>query len=195
MARMVMAVLAALLLGACGSSCKGSHYKKISSGHNWIGRIKVLTEAFDTGLSEWVTAEGQRCKKEHGPKTPKFAVCVKPALSFSRYWTGKVMGAPTGRGILPAIQSAQKAARHSLNAAFDYVKANEAACGMKKETAERKACEKKVGAWKKLLKPGACALIEMIDRGVKLGAYKVVGHVGYKLAKTLVETILGGCDK
>jgi hypothetical protein len=180
-------VLAACVLIAC-DGCAGTPYKRIALGQSMLGHSVELTESFDRGTAKWAQGEHERCLKAHGMKTPEYATCIKPALDFLVHWTGKNRGKPTGRGVLPMVQSAQRATRLVLDAALDYVKANETACSKDNGKADP-TCNAKLAAWKATLKPGLCALVAIIDRGIKLGAYKATESAVYKTVVGIASTI------
>jgi hypothetical protein len=188
--RILLATFAAMLLAMANGSCGGTPYKRIATAHRVLNHTVTLTEAFDRGVAAWARGEHRRCLTAHKAKTKEFGACVMPALKFLRHWTGMVNGKPTGKGVLPAIQSAQKATRLVLDAAFAYVAKHERACSARKG-AEKEACDKKGDAWKVALRPGACALIEVVDRGVKVGAYRVAADPTYKLAKAGLSAFAG----
>ena len=182
--RMCAVLLMAMAVGNC--DCGGTPYKGIAYGQKIVDYSARITEKFDEGVDTWAKMEDAKCTAKHGAKTAEYAGCIKKALDFLRAWNGKVMGKPTGKGILPAIQSAQRATRHALDAAFDYVAKNEDAC--KKGDA---ACSKKTEAWKAALKPGLCALKAVVDRAVKIGAYKATQDSYWKLVMGLADALCG----
>lgn len=175
--------LLALLLVATGASacdCAGTPYKRIAVAHATINAVARFVETFDRAVAGWMRSKAAECKAKHGAKTPGYAECVKPALAFAETWTGeKRDGTKTGRGVLPTIQSTQRAARLALDAAFDYVKAHEQACG--KKDPPDKACSEKLEAWRAVIKPGVCGLWVIVDRAVKLGAYKATADPTYQM--------------
>jgi hypothetical protein len=173
--RRLLIVLAALALMGCGN-----HYQRIATAHRVLGHVKNFVESFDRALASWLTSEKRRCLKMHRLKTAEFAACVGPALKLSRAWTGKVRGVDTGKGILPAIQSSQRTARLSLDAAYDYVKAS----GCKGQ-----ACEDKLNAWLQPLKLTLCATREIVDRAIKIGAYKAAQDPTYQTITGVFATL------
>lgn len=180
------ALLVALALVGC-DGCKGDAFQRIATANRVVNATARLTEDTDRAFKAWGATMNANCLKLHGAKTPEYAKCVKPALDLLRAWTGEVNGKPTGKGILPAIQSAQRAARLSLDAAFDYVKANDA-----KAKCETDECKKKIQAWRALIRPGVCALVEIVDRGIKLGAVKLSEDPTYKIVKGFADA---SCSK
>lgn len=160
-------------LAACGG-CGGDSWKGLAWGYRVLTYSAELTETIDKGFAEYAQAEHLRCEKLHPSKTPEFAACVKPALELLRKWTGQNRGSSSGAGVLPSIQSAQRAARLALDAAFDFLKAKGSAC--KPDDAE---CKAKLEAWKAAIKPGLCSLAEIVDLAVKIGAYKATTSTAY----------------
>jgi len=179
-------IAAAIFLTGCGSGCGTAPYKGIAYGQKIVDYSARLTERFDEGVDKWAKAKDAECTQKHGAKTPGYAKCIDQVLKFLRAWTGKVKGKPTGKGILPAIQSAQKATRLELDAAFDYVKAHENAC-----KGGDKKCNAKIEAWKAAIKPAVCGLKEAVDRGIKIGAYKVTQDPIYKLIMGFAGLVCG----
>lgn len=183
MQRIFSVMLAVLLLVACG----GTPYKRIAFGYNALDHTVRLTEGFDRAVAKWAKANHEKCLKAHGAKNVGYAKCVTPTLDFLVYWTGKRGGKPTGKGVLPAIQSAQKMTRLALDATFDYVRTHEKACTKDGGKADPE-CNKKLEAWKATLRPGLCVLVEGVDRGIKLGAYKATESTVYKTVVGIAAT-------
>lgn len=177
-----LVALALLALGAC-NGCGGTPYKKLARGYLAVNYSARLAEQFDSALQKYVAGQRAACKAKHAIKTPEYDKCVLPAVRLARAWTGKKAGQPTGKGILPALQSAQKVTRLGLDTAYDYIKGHEEEC--KKEGAPAKC----TGDWKKTMKPALCGLSELVDRAIKLGAYKATGDATYKTVMALVKTM------
>jgi hypothetical protein len=177
MQRFAFAAAVVWLLVGCGDT----PYKRLARGYRAVNLSARLAEQFDESLEKYLTTKHAECKKKHKAKTPEFDKCILPALRIVRAWTGKAAGKPTGKGVLPALQSAQKASRLALDAAYDYVLANEKACAGATAPAKCKA------DWKKLIKPSLCALSEIIDRAVKLGVINVTNNPTYKTVMTVVR--------
>jgi len=192
--RKVMVLLTALtLLAAAGcGGCAGKPYKGIATAQVTLNKFARFVEGFDRSVKAFLQSEDARCTKAHTATEDgkldkvKYAKCISPALKLSVIWTGEWKGKKTGKGVLPAIQDAQRATRHSLDGAFDYVKANEDACG-KKDGEEAKKCKEKVGAWRKVIKPAVCGLVPVVDRAVKIGAYKASTDATYTMIKGLAQ--------
>lgn len=184
--RAFLGLLLAFSLAGC-SGCADTPYKKLARGYRAVNLSARLVEDFDSAVARYLSTQHETCKAKYKSKTPEFDQCVLPAVKLARAWTGKVAGKDTGKGVLPTIQSAQKAARVALDAAYDYIKSNESLC--KSDTAP-KDC---TGNWQALMKPSLCALAEIVDRGVKLGAYKVTGNTTYGLVMEYVKTF--SCPK
>jgi hypothetical protein len=185
MKRIYLAIAALFAFTSC--DCGGRPYKGIAYGYKAVNYSARLTESFDGALDLWAKAKDAECSAKHQAKTVEYAKCVNPALKFLRTWHGKVLGKPTGKGILPAIQSAQKTTRLELDAAYDYIKANETAC----INGDAK-CDAKIEAWKAALKPGLCGLKEAVDRAIKIGAYKISQDATYKMVMGLAYLMCGG---
>jgi hypothetical protein len=173
----------ALTLAACGG-CSQTPYQKLAWGFRTVSWTSDLAEGFDAALKDYGETQHTLCIAKAPSASQEYATCIRPALDLLRAWTGEETGKPTGKGVLPAIQSAQKVARLSLNAAYDYILSNGGKCH--EEDAE---CQKKLGAWKVLMKPGLCALVEIVDRAVQLGAYKTTEDPAYKAVKTFATAI------
>lgn len=184
MRRIYISVVALLALTSC--DCGGTPYKGLAYGYKAVTCSARLTEQFDAAVDVWAKAKDVECTAKHQAKTAEYAKCVEPTLAFLRLWHGKVKGVPTGKGILPAIQSAQRATRLALDAAYDYIDANESAC----KDGDAK-CSAKVEAWKAALKPALCGLKEAVDRAVKIGAYKVTQDATYKTVMGLADLMCG----
>jgi hypothetical protein len=187
--------LSAVFFAGCNAGCAGKPYKTLATAYSTVNKFATFVEAFDRSVKAYLQAEDERCsaKAKTAGKldAKKYGDCMRPVLKFSVVWTGEWRGKKTGKGVLPSIQDAQRATRHSLDGAFDYVEKNESACG-KKEGAEAEACRKKVAAWRALLKPVLCALVPVVDRGIKLGAFKTTEDPTYKLIRGLAAAM---CSK
>jgi len=195
MRKVTLLLMALVLLVTTGcNGCAHTPYKRLATAYTTVNKFARLVEAFDRSVKSYLKAEDERCVKastavEDGKlDQAKYGACIKPALKFSVAWTGEWKGKKTGKGVLPAIQDAQRTTRHGLDGAFDYVQANEKACG-KKEGAEAEACKKKVDAWKKLIKPAVCGIVPLVDRGIKLGAFKASEDPTYKVVKGLADSM------
>jgi len=177
--RPLLAVALAVSLAGC-SGCSDTPYKRIATAYHTLDLFKALVEDFDGAVTKYAAAKQTECLKTHRPKTKEFDACVMPAVRLLRAWTGKKNGKPTGKGVLPAIQSTQRAAAIELKAVLAYIKSHEAECGKKDAP---KNC---TGDWQGLLKPSVCALMEIIDRAVKLGAYDVTTNRTYLMVKAAI---------
>ena len=176
----VLALALALTLAGC-SSCKTSPYRGLARGYRATNYSARFAEQFDAALAKYLESQRTLCKSKHKTQTPEYDQCILPALRISRAWTGRKAGKETGKGVLPTLQSAQRATRIALDAAYDYVKSHEAEC--KKEHAQKKC----TGDWMALLKPSLCALSELVDRAIKIGAFKTHGNETYKTIMTIVQ--------
>jgi hypothetical protein len=168
------------------SACAQTQYQRLAWGFRSVEWSAQFGEGFDLALKSFLKKEHDRCLV-HGSKTPEFVACIKLALDVSRAWTGEENGKDTGKGILPALQSAQKATRLSLNGAYDYIKSKGGKCNEKTDP----SCAKAMGDWKKLILPSACAALELADRAFKLGAFtNITTDPAYQAIKTFAE---GAC--
>jgi hypothetical protein len=164
-------------------SCSQTQYDKLAWGFRSLEWSAQLAEGFDGALKVFLAKEHDRCLV-HGAKTPEFVKCIDPALAISRAWTGEVNGKDSGKGVLPALQSGQRVARLSLNAAYDYLKSKDGKCDVKTDP----TCAKAMGDWKVLFMPVACAAIELVDRAFKLGVYtSVLMDPAYQAVKAFTD--------
>jgi hypothetical protein len=182
----VLAVLVtALSLGAC--ECGGTPYKQIARAQRGLDHVARFGEIFDRAIKAWVVAEDKRCSAKHAAKSPEYAACMKKALKTSWAWTGEKLGTKTGKGLLPNLQRAQLAARHAINAAHDYVLANEKACA-KKEGAPAK-CK---AVWMPVIKPSLCAAWQVAEIAVSAGAYDKTSDPAFVFVRALAASQCGG---
>jgi len=193
----VFLFVAALGLVGCGG-CGGEPFRRLAWGFRTVNYTAELTESVDKAFAAYGSAEMTRCKAAHpaappastGDATatpiasPEYVKCIMPAVKLLRAWSGEEKGKPTGAGILPAIQSAQRAARLSLDAAFDFLHARGGKC-----KAEDTECSAKLEAWKAAIRPGLCALWEIVDRGVQLGAFTATTSSAYKTVKEMAGAL------
>lgn len=177
-------VLAVVLAAGCGG-CGDTPYKRVAIAYQTVNYTARLVEDFDGALSKWMADVHADCKAKHNPPTSEFDQCVKPALDAGRVWTGKVNGVDTGKGVLPITQAAQKAARLSVDAAYDYLKGHEGACSGKGDA----TCNAKLEAWKAALRPGLCAFVPVIQSAIKLGAFKATEEPVYRTVMALADTV------
>lgn len=177
----ILFALAIAVTAALG--CGGTPYKRIATGYRTVNYSARLAEDFDGALATYLQAQRDTCKAKHGLKTPGFDTCILPTLRVARTWTGKVDGVDTGKGVLPTLQSAQKVTRLSLDATYDYIQSHE------KECTGKAAPAKCTGDWMALMRPVLCATAEVVDRAVKLGAYKTTDDATYKLVMGFVSTL------
>jgi hypothetical protein len=177
-------MLVALTLGSAG--CANTPYKRLATGYNVVNLTKKLGENFDSSVKQFLEAKRTECKAIHATKTAEFDKCVLPAVRLSRAWTGEKNGVKTGKGGLSLLQASQKATKLALNAAFDYVKSNEAACSGDNPP---KDCH---GDWKVVLKPGFCAAWAVVNAGVKLGAYNATNDPTYKMVSVAIAAFVCG---
>jgi hypothetical protein len=171
MVRTVIISLCAIGLFGC------SQWKSIAIGYRTVRATAKMAEDFDAALSKYLEATKVKCSAQHKPQTPEMAACLKPALELSWKWTGEKLGKKTGKGILPLLQSAQKSAKQSIDAGFDYLQA-------------KKKCDEngvnKCDAWMSLLKPSFCAAWELFDAAMEAGAVtSVTDTKTYKTIKSL----------
>jgi hypothetical protein len=171
--------LVAVMVGGCGG-CGATPYKRLAQAYRAVNYSARVAEDFDASLAKYLVAKHAACKATHKPKTAEFDKCVLPVLRISRTWTGRRAGKPTGKGVLPALQSAQKATRLALDAAYDYVKSHEDECQKKEAPAK---CS---GDWKVLLRPSLCALAELVGRAIKIGAFQSSESAAYKTVMALI---------
>lgn len=161
----LLSLVLALALIAC-NGCSQGPYKRIAIAYKVGMELKPVVESVDRSFKTWGALEHRRCAVAHKVKTPEYNKCVDPAYKLLKQWSK----------VLPTIQSGQYAYKKSLDAAFDFVKKNEKKCGKKDAP---KDCKPDYLA----LKPGGCALIEIVDRGIKLGAYQTSKNDIYLMAK------------
>lgn len=173
----LLTVLVAVSCGGCGDK----PYQHIATAYHTLDLVRDLAESVDQAIGKYATAEDARCTTKHGAGTDGYRECIKPALGLLRTWTGVSKGKPTGKGVLPAVQSAQRAAAIELRATYRYIKDHEDKCGGDNPPPDCK------GQWKKLLLPSLCALVEIVDRATKIGAYDVTTKTYYTAVKTLLE--------
>jgi hypothetical protein len=157
--------------------CNGP-YKNLVRGYHAVNYSARLVEDFDKVFAEHMRRVKANCISKHGAKTREFDQCVLPTVRISRTWTGVKNGKDTGKGVLPAIQSAQRVAKLALDTAYDIIKANDGQCNSAKCKVD----------WIGIMTPSLCMLAEIVDRAVKLGAYKVTKNVAYSTVMALVKT-------
>lgn len=178
MAKWILLTAFALVMGC------GTPYKNLAYSYAVLNQTRDVAEGFDRSFKAFGLAEHERCARAHGVKTPAYATCIDPAYSFLVAWTGQRNGVDTGKGILPAIQTTQSAARRTMDGTYDYIKGHESECKKKTPPPD---CKYDL----MLLKPVGCALIEVADRAVKLGAISVTENEYYKLALAFGNWALG----
>jgi hypothetical protein len=189
MKRMTTFSIAALMAITMGcSNCGDSPYKRVARGYRAVNLTARLAEDFDDAVKKHLEVKHAQCKATHKIKTAEFDACVLPAVRLSRTWTGSKAGQPTGKGVLPTLQDAQRVTRLALDTAYDYVKGHEAECKGKTPPA---ACGT---YWVKLLRPSLCALVVLVDRGMKIGAFSKAQSTTYKTVMGFV-TAAGGCKE
>jgi len=181
--RRVILICAAV---AMVTGCTNTPYKRIATALNTLAQTKLLFEQFDAAVKNFVVVKRAECKTKHAVKTAEYDQCILPAIRLARAWTGEKNGVATGKGALPILQRAQKAAAIALFGAYDYVKSNEAACA---KADAPKECH---GDWEVLLKPGACAAWQVVDIGVKLGAFSATENKYYKLVGGAINAFACG---
>ena len=182
MKRITLLLAFALALTSCGDT----PYKALSRGYRAVLLTKTFGELVDGTVKGHLEAVRAECTKKHAVQTAEYDACVLPAVRFSRSWTGIKNGKPTGKGVLPALQSAQKATKLSLDVAFEYIKSHEKECGAKPTPS------KCYGNWINALKKGLCPLVELVDRGIKIGAMKWQSNAVYQTVVGYAK-LLGGC--
>lgn len=177
-AKVILALCVGALLVACGS-CRGNkQWRDLAIGYKVLAASKTFGEAVDKGIKTGLLSQKAKCLKKYQPKTPAFAGCISKMLKVSRAWTGEVRGKPTGKGVLPLLQAAQKSTRLSLDTAVDYMvelEKKEKAC---KDDSE---CLKKVSAWQTALKGALCAVLPIVDAALKAGAKGLADDSTYKV--------------
>ena len=184
-AKVILALcVGALLVGACGS-CKGNkQWRDLAIGYKVLAASKSFGEAVDTGIKTGLLSQKAKCLKQYQPKTPAFAGCMSKILKVSRAWTGEVRGKKTGKGVLQILQAAQKSTRLSLDTAVDYMVELEK---KKKACKDDPACLKKVNAVLTGLKGALCAVLPLVDAGLKAGAKGLTDDPTYKIVVGIVR--------
>jgi len=184
-----------LATAGCSGCAAATPYKRLAIAYTTTSKFARFVESFDRALARYAKAEDARCTAAATTSSTldqaAYAKCMRPTIKLLVAWTGQWKGQPSGKGVLPTIQDAQRATRMSLDAAFDYVQANESACG-KQTGQEAKRCADRVAAWRKVLRPGLCALVTVVDRAVKIGAYKTTQDSTYQLVRGLATKMCKG---
>lgn len=184
-----------LFLSACG---KNKQWRDLAWGYRILNGSARLGESFDRGLKAGLEFKLAECKKKlpalpvNKAPTPaemkarrvQLAKCMKDIVKVSRAWTGEKRGVKS-LGVLGALQKAQRSARTALDGAHDHLRSVEA---QEKKCGEDKACLKKINAWKKPLQTALCAMLPLVEEGIKLGVPKVSDDPAFTFIKGLVKS-------